>query len=278
MQKGINYWAFPPNDDGSALDPIAAMEYAKVLGYDCFEFTVSEAIPLDMADKDLARIRDAAEKIGLRLPTVAGGLAWGCSPSSPDAGIRDKAVANTEAMLRIAAGLGAESILHIPAVVSTPIVPDQAPVPYVEALKWAKDTVERLLPSAGKYGVNLAVENVWNRFLLDPLSMSAFVDSFSSDRIGVYFDMANVMLYGHPEDWIRTLGGRILAVHMKDFRVAVGNLDGFVDLLAGDVDFPAVMKALADIGYDGPHTIEYVPGVLGAAEKGIAALKLVEKL
>jgi hexulose-6-phosphate isomerase len=106
--------------------------------------------------------------------------------------------------------------------------------------------------------------------------MQAFIDRFDSPWIGSYFDTGNVMLYGHPEDWIRTLGRRIFAVHVKDFRVNVGNLDGFVDVLAGDVDFPAVMAAFREVGYGGPYTIEYVPPTLGAAEKGIAALKLIE--
>ena len=86
------------------------------------------------------------------------------------------------------------------------------------------------------------------------------------------------MLYGHPEHWIRILEKRIFAVHMKDFRVEVGNLNGFVDLLAGDVPFAKVMQAFSDIGYIGAYTAEYVPATLGAAEKAIAALRIIENL
>ena len=160
--------------------------------------------------------------------------------------------------------------------VSACFVPGYAPQPYVEVAKRAKAAVEAVLPLAEKHKVRLAVENVWNRFLLSPVEMRDFIDQFDSEWVGSYFDVGNVMLYGHPEDWIRTLGKRIAAVHMKDFRVNVGNLDGFVDLLSGDVDYPAVMAALRETGYDGPCTAEIVPGKKGAAEKAISALRIIE--
>ena len=129
---------------------------------------------------------------------------------------------------------------------------------------------------ASQVGVRLGVENVWNRFLLSPLEMCDFIDSFQSPWVGAYFDVANVMLYGHPEHWIELLGRRILAMHMKDFRVAVGNMDGFVDLLDGDVDFAAVMAACAAIGFAGPFVAEILPGRPGSVEKAAAALRVIE--
>ena len=133
-----------------------------------------------------------------------------------------------------------------------------------------------LLPTAERLDVRLAVENVWNRFLMSPLEMRYFIDSFESPHVGSYFDVGNVLAFGHPEDWIHTLGKRILAVHLKDFRVNVGNLDGFVDLLSGDVNYPSVMRCFREIGYDGAYTAEIVPGAPGAVEKAIAAMKIIE--
>jgi hexulose-6-phosphate isomerase len=278
MQKGINYWAFPASQNATSREPEAVMAYAKELGYDAFEWTVEETgtVSLETGTAALREIRAAAERIGIGLPTVASGLAWSYSPSAPDPAVRDQAVANTTRTLEIAAELGSKTVLYIPGAVSAVFVPDLGPVAYPTVMEHAVDSVERVLPTAERLGVKLGVENVWNRFLLDPLSMQAFIDRFDSPWIGSYFDTGNVMLYGHPEDWIRTLGRRIFAVHVKDFRVNVGNLDGFVDVLAGDVDFSAVMAAFREVGYGGPYTIEYVPPTLGAAEKGIAALKLIE--
>jgi L-ribulose-5-phosphate 3-epimerase len=110
------------------------------------------------------------------------------------------------------------------------------------------------------------------------VEMRDFIDSFGSPLVGSYFDVGNVMLYGHPEHWIQILGPRIFAVHLKDFRVAVGNLDGFVDLLSGNVDFKAVLCAFQQIGYDGPFTAEIVPGRAGDVDKAAAALKVIERL
>ncbi|MNW06379.1 hypothetical protein D3C71_2027730 [compost metagenome] len=49
-------------------------------------------------------------------------------------------------------------------------------------------------------------------------------------------------------------------MHFKDYRRAAGGLHGFVDLLAGDVNYPEVMKALQSIGYDDYVTAEMIPG------------------
>jgi hexulose-6-phosphate isomerase len=65
--------------------------------------------------------------------------------------------------------------------------------------------------------------------------------------------------FGHAEDWLRHLGHRVVGVHFKDYRRSVGGIDGFVDLLEGDVNWPEVMKALREIGYGGPVTAEMIP-------------------
>jgi L-ribulose-5-phosphate 3-epimerase len=280
MPKGINYWAFPPGDDGSPADPLDAMRVARGLGFDCFELTVDAAGPISLATTavEAERVRHAAESLGLQLVTLATGLAWSTSPTHPDPAVRDRAMQQYEKVLEIASWLGAETVLYIPGMVSAVFVPEFVPQPYDRVDAWARESLQRLLSTAGRLGVRIAVENVWNRYLLSPLEMRAFIDSFGSPLVGAYFDVGNVMLYGHPQHWIQILGPRILAVHLKDFRVSVGNLDGFVDLLSGDVDYPAVMCALRQTGYDGPLTVEIVPGKAGAVEKAAAALTVIERM
>lgn len=280
MIKGINYWAFPGNEDGSPLSGIEVLDRAKELGYDAVEFTVDPvgAITPETTQKEAEALRKAADERGIRLETLAAGLAWGASPSSSDPAVRAQAVENTKKQLHLASWLGCSTILYLPGMVSACFVPDFAPQPYDLVKKWATESLQQVLPVAQQTKVKIGVENVWNRFLLSPLEMCEFIDSFDSAYVGSYFDVGNVMLYGHPEHWISILGHRIFAVHMKDFRVEVGNLNGFVDLLAGDVPFKAVMQAFREIGYNGTYTAEYVPATLGAAEKAIAALRLIEKL
>ena len=280
MQKGINYWAFLPEADGSPRDPVKAMQTAKELGYDCFELTVEPTgvISLATTQAQAERVRQEADQIGLKLRTLASGLAWGTSPTHPDPAVRAKAVQNSVKILEIASWLGVETILYLPGMVSATFIPDFAPQPYDQVDARAKESLQRILPAAEKLGVKIGVENVWNRYLLSPLEMQGFIDSFGSPMVGSYFDVGNVMLYGHPEHWIHLFGKRIFAAHLKDFRVNVGNLDGFVDLLAGDVNYPAVMRAFQSIGYAGPFTAEIVPGKVGCVEKALAALKLIEKM
>ncbi len=278
MKKGINYWAFPANRDGTPADYLEAMRHAKDLGYDCFEVTVDQSgtVSLDTTRSQAEKVRGEADRLGIELATSASGLAWGESPSDPDPEVRGKAIQNYKRALEVSSWLGVKTMLYLPGMVSAVFVPSFKPQPYEKVYEWAREAVQSLLPSAERLDVRLAVENVWNRFLLSPLEMRYFIDSFESEYVGSYFDVGNVLAFGHPEDWIRTLGKRIMAVHLKDFRVNVGNLDGFVDLLSGDVDYPEVMKAFREVGYNKTFTAEIVPGQTGAVEKAIAAMKIIE--
>ena len=140
-------------------------------------------------------------------------------------------------------------------------IPGAEVVPYADAYDRALDFVRRLAPVAEAAGVTICVENVWNKFLLSPLEMRAFIDAASSRAVAAYFDAGNALLTGYPEHWIAALGPRIRRVHFKDFRRAVGTVDGFCDLLSGDVDWPAVMRALRAIRYDGWVAAEMIPPV-----------------
>ncbi|NQT58428.1 MAG: sugar phosphate isomerase/epimerase [Bacteroidetes bacterium] len=281
MKKGINYWAFPPKENGELLSASEVLKKAKSLGYDLVEFTVDPlgaAVTPNTTKEEAAEIRKEAAQLGIGLETLASGLAWGASPTHPDSEVRKQAVQDAVRQVEIAAWLGCHTILYLPGMVSACFVDDFPPQSYDTVMVWAREALNQVLPHAERLGVRLGVENVWNRFLLSPLEMRDFIDSFESPIVGAYFDVGNIMLYGHPEHWISILGFRIFAVHMKDFRVAIGNINGFVDLLAGDVCYPQVMEQFKTIGYNGPYTAEYVPGILGAAEKAIAALKLIEQM
>lgn len=279
MKKGINYWAFPPNGDGSPIGPIQAIRTAKRLGFDCLELTIDGEgeLTCGTTNEAAARFRTEADAAGIELLTVASGLAWGVSPTDPDPALRAQAIRNAERSLELCSQLGAKTLLYLPGMVSASFVPTFSPQPYEKVAALAKEAVKKLLPTAEKLKIQLGVENVWNRFLLSPVEMRDFIDQFQSEWVGSYLDVGNILQFGHPEDWIKTLGKRIKAVHMKDFRVAVGNLDGFVDLLSGDVDFKEIMPLFRGIGYPGPYTAEIVPGKIGAAEKAIAALRIIEQ-
>lgn len=116
----------------------------------------------------------------------------------------------------------------------------------------------------------MGLENVWNKFLLSPVEMRTFLAQFDSPWVGAYLDVANILPYGYPEQWIRILDSQLVGVHFKDFRRAVGTVEGFVDLLEGDVDWPEVMAALRDVGYSGPVAAELIPNYRLAPEVRVA--------
>ena len=249
MLKAVNHWAFPKD---MPLEEVFA--HAKSAGFDAIELNLGPegAIGPHVSSTaaDLAAVRRLAEKNGLLLRSLSCGLMWDFPLSAPQPEVRRRGREIVAKQLETARELGADTILTVPGY----CLDDDTSYELVE--RRSREELERLLPLAEKLGVTIAVENVWNKFLLSPTEAAAYVDRFGSERIGVYFDVGNVMLYGHPEQWIQILGKRIRKIHLKDFRRSVGNGHGFVPLLAGDVKWPKVMDALRKIGYNDTLTAE----------------------
>lgn len=260
MKKAINYWSFPGGMDGSK-DLSEAMQEAKEAGFEAIELAVGDAghLSLKTTKAQCRRIRRQAEEADIEIAGVASGLYWSYNLASPAAPDRTRAVSTLKKLIRITSWLGADALLVIPAAVDVFFDPASPTVPYDVAMDRARAGLKKALPTAEKEGVALAVENVWNKLMYSPLEMRDFIDAFGSDCVGCYFDTGNVMAYGYPEQWIRILGRRIKRVHLKDFKRAVGTAEGFCDLLEGDVDWPEVMKALENVGYQSYLTAEMIP-------------------
>jgi len=259
--KSINYWSFPGGLEGS-LDVFEALRLAKEHRFDAIELGIftQGTLQLDVTEQRCKEIKSEADRLGIALPSVASGVYWSRSLGDSDAGARSQAKEDLEKMIQIAAWLGAKTLLVIPGSVDVFFLPDRPKQPYEEVWRYATDGLRSVLPLAEKLQVRLGIENVWNRFLLSPHEMASFIDQFQSPWIGAYVDVANLLPFGHPEDWLRTLGKCVVGIHFKDFRRAVGTADGFVDLLEGDVNWPEVMAAINDIGYEGPVAAEMIPG------------------
>lgn len=255
MKKSISAWVFV----GKSVKE--SMALAKEAGYDGIELTLEESGPtgMDSTAKDWADIRAYSEEIGLPIHSVATGLHWGTPLTSDDETTRKKAIAIVEKELEMAKALGADAILVVPGAVNVSFSPSFTPVQYDVAYDRALAAFMQLKIKAEALQVKIGIENVWNQFLLSPLEMRDFIDKIDSPYVGAYFDVGNVLAIGLPEQWIRILGKRICKVHFKDYKVAAGGLHGFVDLLAGDVNWPEVMKAFKEIGYDGFATAEMLP-------------------
>lgn len=278
MDIGVSYWMFKGGLE--AEKPIAdAMKEAKKLGFDAIELAIaSQGILTEQATQ--ARCEDivaTAGNIGIEISSVASGESWACSPTANDPHVRKKIIDFTCKALRVTQWLGTDAYLFVPGAVDVFFLPHAEVVPYDVCYERAVEAVEQILPVAEQTGVAICIENVWNKFLLSPLEMRDFIDSFDSQMIAAYLDVGNVLLTGYPDQWIRILGTRIKRVHIKDFKRSVGTIEGFVDLLQGDVDFKAVTKALADIGYDGYVTAEILPFKPGRPQKTAQTMKKIFK-
>ena len=255
MKKGLNAWAFPPTV--SARD---AIKYAKKAGYDSIELNLDEKgeIGLGTQAKSLKKIAAAAKRAKLEISSVSSGLYWAYNGASDDADERKMAAKVLSKQIDTAAALGCDAILVIPGTVKAPFG-DKPPVDPDACWDRALAGVRAAVPKAEDAGVTLCIENVWNTFLLSATEMRDFVDACESQRVGAYYDPANIVKYGLPDQWVRVLGKRIKRIHFKDFRSSVGTLDGFVHLLEGDVDYPKLMDALKAIRYNGYVTAEIFP-------------------
>jgi len=194
-------------------------------------------------------MKAASEKTGLKIHSVMNSDHWKFPLSSGDPAVVSKSVAGMETSLKNAALFGAGTVLLVPAVVD----PQTS---YAEAWKRSQQVIrDRILPLATELKVVVAVEEVWNKFLLSPLEFAQYVDEFKSPFLKAYFDVGNIVFYGYPQDWIRTLGPRIARVHLKDFKRGNGTFE-WKNIGEGDIDWIAVRQALNEINYDGYMTTE----------------------
>ncbi len=255
MKKGISIWSFA---GGSLAENF---QLAKQAGFDGVEVALAEdgEINLHTTKEELLAIKRQANEAGIELYSVASGLYWSYSLTSDKKEEREKAKACVKKQLEVASVLGCDTVLVLPGAVSATLAPQLGVVDYEVAYERSLEALKELAAVAEKYKVSIGLENVWNNFLLSPLEMRDFIDKIGSEYVGCYFDVGNVLYCGYPEQWIKILGKRIKKVHFKDYKRAVGSLDGFVDLLAGDVNYPAVMEAFEKIGYDNWVTGEMIP-------------------
>ena len=200
--------------------------------------------------KEADQIKEASEKAGLRIHSVMNMDHWKYPLSSDDPAVVAQSMKGMETSLRNAKLWGADAVLLVPAVVNPQ-------TRYADAYTRSQAQIKKLIPLAKELKIVIAVEEVWNKFLLSPIEFARYVDEFNSPWVRAYFDVGNIVLYGYPQDWIHTLGKRIMKFHLKDFNSKTRE---FVPLREGSVDWPAVRSAIAAIGFSGYLTVELKAG------------------
>lgn len=223
----------------------------KELGFDGVELDS----PNELDEQEILKARDQADII---IPGVVNSIHWKSPLSDPDPAVRKICTDSMIDALHKCKMYGGTTVLLVPAVVNKD-------VSYADAWTRSVGEINKILPEAHKTGIKIAIENVWNNFLLSPMEAAKYIDQFDSDHIGWYMDVGNVVRYGWPEQWIRTLGSRILKVDIKEYsrkkQQEEGIWKGFqVEIGDGDCDWASVNKALADIGYSGWGSAEVQGG------------------
>jgi len=259
MKKSINLWAFPYPQKMTLKECFALAADA---GFDAVE--INYALEGDLSPQasaaDIEAIGQAASSAGIAISGVCSFLYWPYSLTANDPERRKKGLELAGKMIEAASLLGTENLLVVPGAVYIPWLKEMEPVANAACYERSRAAIEKLLPQAEKHRVFLNLENIFaNAFLMSPQEMVEFVDSFKHERVKIHFDTGNIMQYQFPQHWIPVLGRRIKNIHFKEFNQRSGefNLEAFRPLLDGTTDWPAVIAALEQTGYDGYLTFEY---------------------
>jgi L-ribulose-5-phosphate 3-epimerase len=231
LQKAIMYATI--GYDGSVLEKFKAV---KAAGFEGVE-------PMSHMKQD--EVLKALEETGLKAASVCCNTHWSTPLSHPDADKRREAVEGLQIALKDAKKYGATSVLLVPGVVNDSVT-------YDDCFKRSVACIKEALPVAKDLDVKIAIENVWNNFITKPEQAKDFLDAIDSPQVGWHFDIGNCIRYSASETWIPLIGKRILKLHIKEYRKTKVLGEGFkVKFFEGDNNWPAIMKALDDVGYQG---------------------------
>jgi L-ribulose-5-phosphate 3-epimerase len=241
IKKGLVYDMLP-----ASLSHADRFRLARDVGFEVVQ------APTTPDEHTAEEIRTAAVAAKMRIDSVMNMDHWKYPLSSADPEVVEKSLAGMRTSLHNAKLWESDSVLLVPAVVN----PQSS---YRDAWTRSQNQIRKLIPLAEELKIVIALEEVWNKFLLSPLEMATYIGEFHSPWVRAWFDVGNVVLYGYPQDWIRTLGRSICNVHLKDFKRSENGY-AWVNLGDGDVDWAAVREAFAAIGYSGSAIAELKSG------------------
>lgn len=259
MKKSINQWAFPYPQRMNLKE---CLQLAKDAGFEAIElnYDLENDLSPKSGTKDYHDIRRLADKIGIRISGLCSFLFWPYPLTSNDPDKRAKGMELAGKIAQAAHDLGVENVLLVPGAVHIPWRDDYEPVANDVCDRRAKEAVRKLARQAERLKVSLNIENIFfSGYLMTPMEMNDFVDSFQSEHVKVHFDTGNISIFQHPEHWVRLMGKRIKNIHFKEFskKSTDYSLETFRPLLDGTTNWPAVMNELDKIGYRGYVTFEY---------------------
>jgi L-ribulose-5-phosphate 3-epimerase len=277
MQAGINQWSLPVEDRDLlsilqlsvksgipnielCIEPVGADSFGKLetdpelneIFLNVARAVNAKKYLLGLLDSNavLDTLKTTILKAGARVASVTTLDLFRYTLTSNDGKTREAASWIIKKMVDICAYMGGKIVLIEPGVVTSSLS-------YSDAYRNCEATMRDLAKYAEERNILLALENVWGKFLMSPLEFRALIDGTHSEAVGAYFDVANILEYGYPQDWIRILGGRIKSIHFKDYRLGAG-IHGFCNPFDGDVDWFSVKRALEQTRYQGNIVAEII--------------------
>lgn len=259
MKKSINLWAFPYPQRMNLKE---CLQLAKDAGFDGIElnYDLENDLSPKSGTKDYHDIRRLADKIGIQISGLCSFLFWPYPLTSNDPDKRAKGMELAGQIAQAAHDMGVENVLLVPGAVDIPWRDDYEPVPNDLCDRRAKEAVRTLASQAEKLKIFLNIENIFfNGYLMTPMEMNDFVDSFQSEYVKIHFDTGNISIFQYPEHWVPVMGSRIKNTHFKEFskKSTDHSLETFRPLLDGTTNWPVVMEELDKVGYRGYVTFEY---------------------
>jgi L-ribulose-5-phosphate 3-epimerase len=249
MKVGLSAIITPPEWSFDEL-----LKQAAGAGYEALEVCLRDEgeISLKTSESEFEALAGRARDAGIELSSVCASVRE--QPKNimtNDCAVWQASLDTIRRCLDGTAALGVDTMLLTMGALTDELYYNEA---YANGLK----ALQLVAPHAEALGVNIAVEYVWNKFLLSPMEFARFCDEVASPRVGLFFDTGNMVVFGFPQHWVRICGKHLMKVHFKDFK-----RQGYewTPLLGGDVNFPAVMAELRKIGYDGALLSEVAPSI-----------------
>jgi hexulose-6-phosphate isomerase len=228
------------------LPILSKFKLVQDLGYD--------GVELDSpGGQDKHQCLEASQKTGLPIHGVVNSRHWSVRATEADPKRRSQCFNDLVVAIRESHYCGGSSVLFVPG--------HAKDGPEAEIVPRSIEVIQRALPLAAKLGIRILIENVWNHMFYDHEGkpeqradrFAAFIDACNSPWVGAYYDIGNHHKYGQPQEWVRTLGPRIVKLDVKGFSRKTNNWSAIGD---GTIDWPAVRTALDEIGFTGWCTAE----------------------
>ena len=205
--------------------------------------------------------------------------------------MKQTAIAAKNMGLKVVNGFTGSSIWHL--IYSFPPVSEGQ---IEEGFKYFAEMWNPILDVFDENGVKFALEVHPTEIAFDIITAERALEAIGRrEAFGFNFDPSHLLWQGvDPVNFIKTFPDRIYHVHMKDAMVTLDGTSGilssyldfgqpgrgwdFRSLGRGEVDFEEIIRALNEIGYDGPLSVEWEDAAMDREAGAQEAVNFVKEI